>query len=178
MLGAILVCDDGRERLAARIVETEAYLPVVDAASHAFAGPTARNRSMYLRRGHAYIYFIYGTYYCLNVSSEDEGVGAAVLLRAAEPLEGLASMRRRRGVMRPIDLARGPGRLAQAFGLTRRQDGLDLCSARSPLWLAAGTAPSGVGASVRIGLTRDAQRELRFFERGCAFVSGPRALGC
>jgi DNA-3-methyladenine glycosylase len=177
LLGAILVRDDGRERLAARIVETEAYLPEVDSASHAFGGPTARNRSMYLQRGHAYIYFIYGAYYCLNVASEDRGVGAAVLLRAAEPLEGLATMRRRRGATRPIDLTRGPGRLAQAFGLTRRQDGLDLCSPRSPLWLAAGTAPAEVGASVRIGLSRDVHRVLRFFERDSAFVSGPRALG-
>ncbi len=171
-----MVRSEARGPTSARIVEVEAYLPGVDAASHAFRGPTERNRSMYLRRGHAYVYFIYGSWFCLNVSSEAGGEGAAVLLRAAEPLEGIARMRRRRKTLRPVDLARGPGRLAAAFGIGRSHDGLDLCSPRSELWLAAGTPVGSVGESVRIGLTQDPERVLRFFERGSPFVSGPRRL--
>jgi len=177
LLGTVLVRSEPRGQTAARIVETEAYLPGIDAASHAYRGPTQRNRSMYLRRGHAYLYFIYGTWFCVNVSSEAEGVGAAVLLRAAEPLEGIARMRRRRETERLTDLARGPGRLAEAFGLGRAQDGLDLCSPRSELWLAVGAPVPNAGESVRVGLTRDAERVLRFFERDSPFVSGPRRLG-
>lgn len=176
LLGTILVREESRGLLAARIVETEAYLPEIDSASHAFGGPTARNRSMFLRRGHAYIYLIYGRYHCLNVTSESEDVGAAVLIRAAEPLEGVGIMRRRRGTERLADLLRGPGRLAQAFGLDRRQDGIDLCSSASPLRLAAGTPPPSIGESVRIGLNREVDRVLRFFECGNPFVSGPRRL--
>ena len=96
LLGKILVRETARGRLAARIAETEAYLPRVDPASHAFRGETARNRTMFLRRGHAYVYLIYGTSHCLNVTSERAGVGAAVLIRAAEALEGIAEMTRRR----------------------------------------------------------------------------------
>jgi DNA-3-methyladenine glycosylase len=176
LLGKVLVRDEARGRTAARIVETEAYLPKIDAASHAYRGPTTRNRSMFLRRGHAYVYFIYGTWHCLNVTSETEGTGAAVLLRAAEPLEGRSRMQRRRKTTRVTDLARGPGRLAAAFGLERRHDGLDLCSPRSELWLAAGAPPPTVGESVRIGVSLDAHRVLRFFERGNPFVSGARRL--
>ena len=176
LLGTILVRDEPRGRTVARIVETEAYLPEVDAASHAYRGPSKRNRSMFLRRGHAYVYFIYGTWHCLNVTSEAEGTGAAVLLRAAEPLEGIARMRRRRKTAKLADLARGPGRLAAAFGLDRRHDGLDLCASGSELWLAAGAPPPALGESIRIGLSSDAHRVLRFFERGSAFVSGARHL--
>jgi DNA-3-methyladenine glycosylase len=162
-------------RLAARIVETEAY-PVGDAACHAFRGRTARNASLFLERGHAYVYFVYGCWFMLNVSSERAGVGAGVLLRAAEPLEGAAAMQRLRGEVRPRELARGPGRLAAALAIDRRQDGLDLCAA-GPLWLAAGDATvAPIGRSVRIGLSREAHRALRFYERGSAWVSGPRAL--
>jgi len=175
LLGTVLVRDTPQGRIAGRVVETEAYLPNgVDPASHAYRGETQRNRSMYLRRGHAYVYFIYGTWFCLNVTSESVGTGAAVLLRAVEPLDGIALMARRRGTTRAADLARGPGRLAAAFGLDRRHDGLDLCASGSELWLAAGTRPASIGASVRIGISLAADRELRFFVPGSAFVSGPR----
>lgn len=174
LIGAILVRDEpSGDRLAARIVETEAYLPD-DAASHAFRGPTRRNGAMFLERGHAYVYLIYGLSHCLNVSSERAGTGAAVLLRAAEPLAGLGLMERRRGTGVPLDLTRGPGRLAQAFGLDRTHDGLDLCAPESPLWLAAGRPAAEVGESTRIGITREADRVLRFFERGSPFVSGTK----
>ncbi len=175
LVGAIVVRETAAERLAARIVETEAYVPG-DASSHAFRGETARNRSMFLRRGHAYVYFIYGTSYCLNVSSEPAGIGAAVLLRAAEPLAGIAEIGRRRGNAPLRELLRGPGRLAAGLGIDRRQDGLDLC-APGQLWLAApGGLCAGLGESVRIGLSREAERTLRFYERASPFVSGPRRL--
>ena len=117
-----------------RIVETEAYV-IGDAAGHAYRGMTPRNRSLFLERGHAYVYLAYGVSWMLNVSSEAEGIGAGVLIRALEPLEGIAIMRRNRGTERLRDLARGPGRLAQALRIDRSLDGLDLCE-EGPLWLA------------------------------------------
>ncbi len=175
LIGKILVHDLGARRLSGRIVETEAYV-VGDAAGHAFRGATPRNRSLFLERGHAYVYFVYGSSYMLNVSSETLGIGAGVLIRALEPLEGMAWMARRRGTSRLLDLARGPGRLAAAMRIDRRFDGLDLC-ADGPLWLGAAVRPTGpVGKSVRIGLTREAHRLLRFYERGNPFVSGPPRL--
>jgi DNA-3-methyladenine glycosylase len=175
LVGTVLVRDEPMGRLAARIVETEAYVPG-DAASHAYRGETPRNGAMFLERGHAYVYLIYGMSHCLNVSSERGGTGAAVLIRAAEPLLGIPVMERRRGTAVRRDLTRGPGRLAHAFGLDRRHDRLDLCSPTSPLWLAAGSPPAALGESVRIGLTREAERVLRFFERGSPFVSGTKKL--
>ena len=157
-----------------RIVETEAY-PPGDASSHAFRGPTARNHSMFLERGHAYVYQIHRQH-CLNVASETAGVGAAVLIRALEPLLGLELMAARRGTARVLDLARGPGRLCAAMGIDRREDGLDLCAV-GELWLGTiDRAPGGIGCSARIGLTREIDRPLRFFETASPFVSGPKRL--
>lgn len=176
LLGTILLHDLPEGRVAGRIVETEAYLPSIDPASHAYRGPTRRNRSMYLARGFAYVYIIYGVAYCLNVSSEEKGIGAAILIRAVEPLEGIEWMRRRRGIERERDLARGPGRLTQAFGIGPAHDGLDLC-AGGALRLAAGSvSDDDVAVSTRIGLTKAAELPLRFYVRGSAFVSGPRSL--
>jgi len=175
LIGAVIVSDGPGGRIAARLVETEAYLPG-DEAAHSFRGETARNATLFRRRGLAYVYFIYGNHFCLNVSSGPEGVGAGVLLRAAEPLDGIAAMEARRNGAAVRDLCRGPGRLAAAFGITRAQDGIDLC-APGPLWLAAPLRPAEApGTSVRIGLTRAADRELRFYERGSPYVSGPAAL--
>ena len=173
LVGKTLVHDHPAGRMSGRIVETEAYV-IGDAACHAFRGETARNRSLFLERGHAYVYFIYGCWHALNVSGEGVGVGAGVLLRALEPLEGIALMQRRRGVERSTDLARGPGRLAAALDIDRRHDGMDLC-APGPLWL--GSAIHSVGRidrSARIGISRETERKLRFFERDNVFVSGPR----
>lgn len=175
LIGKLVVHETPEGRTSGRIVETEAYV-VGDAACHAFRGPTPRNRALFLERGHAYVYFIYGTSYMLNVSSESRGIGAGVLLRALEPLEGIALMEQRRGTTRLFDLTRGPGRLARALGIDRRQDGLDLC-APGPLWL--GTAPrpaNPIARSVRIGLTLEVDRVLRFYEQGNRFVSGPKTL--
>jgi DNA-3-methyladenine glycosylase len=174
LLGKLVVRELPGARLSGRIVETEAY-PVGDAAGHAFRGETPRNRSLFLRPGHAYVYFVYGSAFLLNVSSERAGVGAGVLLRALEPLAGVPRMQRLRGTTRALDLARGPGRLAEALAVDLRQDGLDLC-AGGPLWLAEGEGVRSVGRSVRIGITRDADRVLRFYERGNRHVSGPLRL--
>jgi len=175
LIGRILVHDSAEGRTSGRIVETEAYV-VGDASGHAFRGETLRNRSLFLDRGHAYVYFIYGCWFSLNVSSEQAGTGAGVLLRAVEPLEGLALMAARRGTHRPRDLARGPGRLAAAFGIDRRLDGIDLTAA-NPLWLGEATEPPPeIAASIRIGITKEVDRVLRFYARGNPFVSGPARL--
>ncbi len=175
LIGKTLVRELPRGRITGRIVETEAYLPG-DAACHAFRGPTRRNRSLFLEHGHAYVYFIYGNHFMLNVSSEREGVGAGVLLRALEPLDGIARMRKRRGITRVHGMTRGPGRLAAALRANMQLDGLDLC-AKGPLWLGTAVRPAGrIGRSVRIGITKDAHRRLRFYERGSPCVSGPKHL--
>jgi DNA-3-methyladenine glycosylase len=175
LIGKTLVHETPEGRTSGRIVETEAYV-VGDAAGHAFRGPTARNRSLFLRRGHAYVYFIYGVSYLLNVSSEPAGVGAGVLLRALEPLQGIELMQQRRGTLRLQDLARGPGRLTIAMGVGIGDDGVDLCS-RGPLWLGTPARATGeVGVSVRIGITKEADRLLRFFERDNRYVSGTLRL--
>ena len=119
LIGKTLVHDLPRGRLSGRIVETEAY-PVGDAAGHAFRGETPSIRSLFLRRGHAYVYFTYGSCFMMNVSSEESGVGAGVLLRAVEPLDGIRFMERRRDTHRLLDLTRGPGRLAQAMDIDKQ----------------------------------------------------------
>jgi DNA-3-methyladenine glycosylase len=175
LIGKILVHEHRAGRTSGRIVETEAYV-VGDAAAHAFRGETPRNRSLFLERGHAYVYFVYGCWYALNVSGETAGIGAGVLLRALEPIEGIELMQRRRGTQKMLELARGPGRLAMAMGVDRSLDGVDLCGA-GPLWLGADRRrPASIGESVRIGITREVHRKLRFFERDNAYVSGARSL--
>ena len=175
LLGKALVREHPEGRINGRIIETEAY-PPGDASGHAFGGPTPGNRSLYLAPGHAYVHFSYGVHYLLNISSEPAGVGGGVLIRALEPLEGIDLMARHRGSTRMLDLARGPGRLAQALGIDKRYDSLDLC-AEGPLWLAAAVQPVGpIGESVRIGISREVERRRRFYERGNPLVSGPKRL--
>ena len=158
-----------------RIVETEAYLPD-DPACHAFRGRTPRNGSLFLRPGHAYVYVAYGTSMMLNVSSEPEGTGSGVLLRAMEPITGIALMQTRRPDSTPRDLARGPGRLAAALGIGRTLDGLDLCLPGDLFLSANGEIPPEIGQSTRIGLTKGADLVLRFYQRGSPWLSGPRSL--
>ena len=173
LIGRVVVHDLPTGRLSGRIVETEAY-PPGDPAGHHFRGPTPRIRSMYLDPGHAYIFFNYGAHFMLNVVSEPAGIAAAILIRALEPLEGIELMQRHRKTTRLLDLTRGPGRLAAAFQIDRRHDGLDLCAPGS-LWLGETSHPIGpVGKTVRIGITRAADQLLRFYERGNLFVSGPK----
>jgi DNA-3-methyladenine glycosylase len=175
LIGKTLVRELPEGLAGGRIVETEAY-EIGDPAGHAYRGVTPRNRALFLERGHAYVYLAYGVSWMLNVSSEAPGVGAGVLIRAIEPTFGIPIMARHRGIERLRDLARGPGRLAQALAIDRRLDGIDLCRA-GPLWLGAdGEAAGDIGRSVRIGITKAAERPLRFYARGSMFVSGLRAL--
>ncbi len=187
LVGKIVVRDLPGLRMAGRIVETEAY-PPKDPAAHHYRGLTPRTQPMFLDRGHAYIYFAYGNHFMLNVSAELPGVGGGILIRALEPLEGIAEMERRRGTDRLYDLTRGPGRLAQALHIDRSVNGIDLC-APGPLWLGELASPRDLGAeklhldrqarmgvSRRIGITKAAHRLLRFYERGNRFVSGSSRL--
>ena len=175
LIGKIVVRELPEGIVSGRIVETEAYI-VGDAAGHGYRGMTPRNRSLYLERGHAYVYVAYGVSNMLNVSSEGPGVGTGVLIRALEPLEGVPIMQANRGGDRPRDLARGPGRLCTALRIDRAFDGIDLCE-EGPLWLGSDGHEAGeIGESIRIGITKDANRPLRFYVRGSPFVSGSRSL--
>jgi DNA-3-methyladenine glycosylase len=174
LIGKTLVRQHPAGRMTGRIVETEAYV-VGDASGHAYRGKTERNASLFLEPGHAYVYFVYGVWFCLNVSAGRAGIGTGVLLRALEPIEGLDLMMANRPSSRPADLARGPGRLATALAITRALDGLDLCSGRGPLWLADAVRKRGrIGVGPRIGISLETHRPLRFFELGNPSVSGPR----
>jgi len=175
LIGKIVVHELPKGRLSGRIVETEAY-PPGDPAGHHFRGPTPRIRSMYRAPGHAYVFFNYGAHFMLNVVSEPEGTASAILIRAIEPLEGIELMKRHRKTDKLLDLTRGPGRLAAALQIDRRHDGADLC-ADGVLWLGDSNYPVGeICTSVRIGITRAAEKPFRFFERGNPFVSGPKRL--
>jgi DNA-3-methyladenine glycosylase len=177
LIGKTLVHDSPEGRLSGRIVETEAY-PAGDAAGHAFTGRSPANNSLFLARGTAYVRFTYGAHWLFNVASETPGVGAGVLIRALEPFEGIPLMERHRGISKLRDLARGPGRLTAAMRIDKAFDGIDLCALGSALWLGSSTQRRArvIGISIRIGITRDAYRRLRFYERSNTFVSGPFRL--
>jgi len=199
LLGKVLVRQEGvrqgdprqgrRLRLTARIVEVEAYLGEEDPAAHAAAGHTARTAVLFGPPGHAYVYFIYGNHYCLNVSCESEGRAGSVLFRALEPLSGIEEMAKARGIEihGPKDLAKltsGPGKLCEAFAITRARDNAcDLTSTASSLWIGevpvgevpAGEdayRPRGIRTTPRIGITKAADRPLRYLLKDNPFVSG------
>jgi DNA-3-methyladenine glycosylase len=171
LLGKLLV----RGEMVGRIVEVEAYFGEADAASHAFPGKTARNAVLFGPPGHAYVYFIYGMYFCLNVSCEREGRAGGVLFRALEPIHGLETMARNRGLdaTRVAVLTSGPGRLCQAFGITRdRDNGTDFTSPKSNLQIRDdGFRASDVLVTPRIGISKDAERPARFLLAINPFVS-------
>lgn len=160
---------------AARIVEVEAYEGERDPASHAYRGETPRNAVMFDRGGLLYVYFTYGMHFCMNVVTGDAGVARAVLLRAAEPIDGLAVMRRRRGEkIRDIDLCRGPARLTQAFGIARAQNGLDLTTSPRLFIADDGVAPpKRPRRSARVGIKAGIEHRWRYF-LDSPYVSGPR----
>lgn len=171
LLGKVLV----HGSTAGVIVETEAYLGGDDLASHSARGITDRTRVIFGRPGHAYVYLIYGMYECLNIVAEPAGQPGCVLIRALEPLSGLALMQRRRPAARkPEELASGPGKLTQAMAITRVHNGADLT--RGPLAVREPGAHRGFDIAVtpRIGITQCADLPLRFFIRGNGFVSRPR----
>ena len=183
LLGKVLVRRGRRQFRTARIVEVEAYLGENDPAAHSFAGRTPRNAVLFGPPGFAYVYFIYGNHYCLNVSCLPDGVAGGILFRAVEPLAGIEAMRRSRdisivGARDLRKLTTGPGRLAEAFGITRERDnGKDLTSVRSDLFIVDdGYRVRRILTTPRIGITKAAERPLRYLIGGNAFVSGPRKL--
>ena len=183
LLGKVLVRPAKGGSLTGRIVEVEAYLGTNDAAAHSAAGKTLRNAVLFGPPGYAYIYFIYGNHYCLNVSCEPEGVAGGVLFRALEPLSGIQEMARGRGIKIESDrdlpkLTSGPGRLCEAFCITRdRDNGCDLTDPKGGLWIGEdGFRASKIAVSPRIGITKAATRPLRYFVSGNPFVSGRKTL--
>lgn len=178
LLGMWLVRNTPRGPCGGPIVETEAYL-VGDPACHAFNGQTVRNRAMWGPPGHAYVYFIYGNHYCVNAVCQPRGVAEAVLIRAIEPAVDAGQMRQRRPVKSHVrDLTNGPGKLCQALAITQSLDGVDLCDPASPLMVALNPNLGGfldqagpVVTTRRIGITKAAERPLRFYLNGSPFVS-------
>jgi DNA-3-methyladenine glycosylase len=159
------------------IVETEAYL-CGDPACHGAPGPTARNRVMFGPPGRAYVYLIYGFYFCVNAVCQPEGVAEAVLIRAVEATFGKNFMRAQRPVKNSHDLTNGPGKLCVAMDITRKLDDADLCDARSPLFIAKNPdvkkfyrERGPLITTTRIGITKAAEMPLRFYLEGSAFVS-------
>jgi len=183
LLGKVLVRHTEDATLTARIVEVEAYLGEGDPAAHSAAGQTLRNAVLFGPPGYAYVYFIYGNHHCLNVSCEPEGRAGGVLFRAVEPLSGIDKMAAARGIKLhgEKDLPRltsGPGRLCEAFCITRKRDnGCDLTSASSSLWIGDdGFKARQIAITPRIGITKAADQPLRYILSGNRFVSGPKAF--
>jgi len=192
LLGKLLVRTTPSGILAGRIVETEAYLGKDDAAAHSASGKTARNAVLFGPPGHAYVYFIYGNYYCLNVSCLPDGVPGGVLFRALEPVAGIEQMAEARGIEVADEVAKetnrkkisslkkissGPGRMADALQITRARDnGKSLVSARSDLRIVDdGYRMRRVTVTPRIGIVKSAEQLLRYFIAGNPFVSGRRS---
>ena len=181
LLGKLLVRKTSRAWLAGRIVETEAYLGKGDAAAHSFIGKTPRNAVMFGPPGRAYVYFIYGSHYCLNVSCLPDGIAGAVLFRAIEPVAGVEQMAAARGMLLDAKsdlrkISSGPGRMAQALSVTRERDNeKSFVSARSDLRIADdGYRVRRVIATTRIGIVKAADMPLRYLIAGNRFVSGPK----
>jgi len=178
LLGKLLIRKLKHQTLITRIVETEAYLGQQDPAAHSFAGRTARTEVLFGPPGRAYVYFIYGMHYCLNVSCEPEGQAGCVLIRALEPIAGLAEMAKLRKLppnASPRLLTSGPGKLCQALAITRPEhNGLDLTSPDSDLQIADDHyQPAEIAITPRIGISKASTLELRFLIAGNKFVSGP-----
>jgi DNA-3-methyladenine glycosylase len=169
LLGNIIVHHTPEGIVTGRIVETEAYMQG-DPACHASCGMTPRNQVMFGPPGCAYVYFIYGMYYCFNVVTAAEGVGEAVLIRALEPLDGIFIMSARRGRERLVDLCSGPAKLVQAMGITRSHNGADLTA--GPLMIHRGTEINEkIVSSTRIGIKEGDKLLLRFYLEGSIYVS-------
>jgi DNA-3-methyladenine glycosylase len=171
--------------VAGRIVECEAY-EESDPASHSYRGLTDRTAVMFGPPGHLYVYFTYGMHFCMNVVTGEDGEGSAVLLRAVEPVEGIELMRQRRGVAAPRELCAGPGRLTQAYGITRADNGMDLVAGGDLIVAPGDPVPYGdVAVGPRVGISVAMERPWRFYVKGSSFVSrsatgrprGPRRAG-
>lgn len=172
LLGKVMVHLSPEGCTSGIIVETEAYLSKDDPACHAAWGKTKRNAAMFGPPGRAYVYFIYGNYYCFNVVTNMEGVGEAVLVRALQPLEGLELMQKRRGKpLKPAHLANGPGKLCIAMGITREHNTISLQD--PPLFITKGFKIDGslIGSSGRIGIKQGQDKPWRFYIKGNTFLS-------
>ena len=181
LLGHLLIRKTPSGPCGGAIVETEAYL-VGDPACHGAPGPTARNRVMFGTAGHGYVYLIYGYYFCMNAVCQPPGVAEAVLIRAVEAEFGEAFMRKRRPVDATRDLTNGPGKLCLAMDIDRGLDGVDLCDASSPLFIAWNPTVEKfrkergpLVTGTRIGLTKAADLALRYYLEGSPFVSQRRS---
>ena len=174
LLNKLLVRNDGR---VGRIVEVEAYCGGEDPASHSYRGKTQRNEVMFGPPGHLYVYFTYGMHWCCNPVCGDDGEGVAVLLRALAPIDGLAAMREARGaaVRRDTDLCSGPAKLCEALGITRDQNGIDLTSPTSALWIAHDDTPPPPQPAngTRIGIKTGREHAWRWWVPGDPNVSRP-----
>jgi len=181
LLGKLIVRREGRKQIAGRIVEVEAYLGAGDLAAHAVAGNTARNSVLWGPPGHAYVYFIYGVHYCLNISCLPDGEAGCILIRALEPVSGIASMAKARGLA-DLDLtstrdlrklASGPGKLCEALGITRQSDnGKDMLSSASDLQVMSdGFQAKEIAITPRIGITKSMEMPLRYVAAGSDFLS-------
>ena len=173
LLGATLVRTVGSERLSGVVVETEAYRGSRDPASHAYRGKTKRNEVMFGPSGHAYVYFTMGAHYCLNVTTEGEGVAGAVLVRAIQPVEGVDEMKRRRRVEEVGRLATGPGNLTRALGVDLGLNGEDMVTS-DRLFLERGRTVTRIGTSARVGVSKGMSLRWRFYALGNPFVSRGR----
>lgn len=190
LLGKYLVRKHRHMLVVGKIVEVEAYLGENDPASHAYRGRTKRNDVMFWEGGHLYVYFTYGMHFCCNVVTEGEGKGRAVLLRAVEPIEGIEVMVRNRlgkrasgkigeGEMWGEDLTNGPAKVCEAFGITRKHNGVDLCG--NEIWIGEPSNPKSLpcrqaGAiriqqSTRVGIRNGREKKWRFYVKGSGFVS-------
>ncbi len=182
LLGKCLVRRDAGDRLAGIITEVEAYIGEEDRASHASPGPTARNAPMYGPPGYSYVYLIYGIHHCLNVVTERAGFPAALLIRAVEPVAGLAIIQQRRGPQHPAtNLTCGPGRVCRALDIDLSLNNRDLCAADALLWIEDATPVSAarIGQSPRIGVRGDQtalEARWRFYIRDSPWISGARAF--
>lgn len=171
LIGWRIVRRLGGQVLSGRIVETEAYMGREDPASHAFRGPRPRNLSMFGPSGHLYVYRSHGIHACANIVTGPVGAGSAVLIRAVEPVQGVASMRKRRGDVPDRLLCAGPGRFCQAFAITMGLDGADLRSGE--ITLISGPAPRTVEATPRIGIGVATDEPWRFVDAGSSYLSRP-----
>jgi DNA-3-methyladenine glycosylase len=171
LLGKHLVRVQGRNRMEGKIVEVEAYRGLDDPASHAFRGPTPRNAPMFGKPGHAYIYFTYGNHYCLNITTQDVGTPGAVLIRAMQPLEGLAEMRRLRPNMPDSNLTNGPGKLTKALGIDKSLNEVDMTKRGILFVTESDEAIFDVAKSARVGISKGRDRLWRFYVAGNSYVS-------
>jgi DNA-3-methyladenine glycosylase len=177
LLGAFLVRKLKGKVLIGKIVEVEAYLGEKDPASHAYRGRTQRNDVMFWNGGHLYVYFTYGMHFCCNVVTEREDISRAILIRAVEPIDGLKTMARNRGIELNSErdtqnLCSGPAKLCKAFGIARNENGTDLCDGE--IWIAEETERRErhrIVRTTRVGVTNGAEHKWRFCLKGNPFVS-------